>query len=104
MLELYYHLHDEESQKAMQALANSTISAGILRCENSPLEGNLRAKGQYKIEKTLQVPEVQELMLTLSDITERAGFEPAVRTKPHTAFPRRLLRPLGHLSRAKPPF
>ena len=46
--------------------------------ENSPFEGNLRANGQYKIEKTLQVPEVQELVTTLSNITERAGFEPAV--------------------------
>jgi hypothetical protein len=30
--------------------------------------------------------------------TERAGFEPAMGFKPHTAFPVLLLRPLGHLS------
>src|SRR5947209_7323008 len=29
---------------------------------------------------------------------ERAGFEPAVRFDPHTAFPVPRLRPLGHLS------
>src|SRR5437667_9825690 len=29
---------------------------------------------------------------------ERAGFEPAVRFDPHTAFPVPHLRPLGHLS------
>jgi hypothetical protein len=29
---------------------------------------------------------------------ERAGFEPAVRCDPHTAFPVPHLRPLGHLS------
>ncbi len=34
---------------------------------------------QLKNEKTLQVPEVKELMTSLSNITERAGFEPAVR-------------------------
>src|SRR5437667_116240 len=31
---------------------------------------------------------------------ERAGFEPAVRFRPHTAFPVPHLRPLGHLSDA----
>jgi len=34
----------------------------------------LRAKGQSKTEKTLQVSEVKELVTTLSNITERAGF------------------------------
>ena len=46
--------------------------------EKYPNEGNLRATGEYKTEKTLQVPEVQELVTSLSNITERAGFEPAV--------------------------
>src|SRR5438445_9835884 len=32
-------------------------------------------------------------------VTERAGFEPAVRCDPHTAFPVPHLRPLGHLSK-----
>ena len=32
-------------------------------------------------------------------VTERAGFEPASRFKPATAFPVLLLQPLGHLSR-----
>ena len=40
----------------------------------STFEGNLRAKDLSKIEKTLQVPEVKELVTTLSNITERAGF------------------------------
>ena len=51
--------------------------------EYSPFEGNLRAKGQSKIEKTLQIPEVKELMTSLSTITERAGFEPAVPQRAH---------------------
>ena len=59
----------------------------------------MSAIGRSKIEKTLKVPEVQERVTTLSDITERAGFEPAVRKNPHTAFPRLHHRPLGHLSK-----
>ncbi len=33
-----------------------------------------------------------------TNITERAGFEPAVLNKEHTGFRNRLLQPLGHLS------
>jgi len=77
MLDLYYHLHDEDSQKAMIALAKSDNATTFQQQQNSTFEGNLRANGQSKIEKTLQVPEVQELVACLSDITERAGFEPA---------------------------
>jgi site-specific recombinase XerD len=78
MLDLYYHLHDEESRNAMQALAENTQHQTVNDNQNSPFEGNLRAIGQSKIEKTLQVPEVQELVKALSDITERGGFEPPV--------------------------
>jgi hypothetical protein len=35
----------------------------------------------------------------VSHLAERAGFEPAMGFKPHTAFPVLLLRPLGHLSK-----
>ena len=75
MLDLYYHLHDEDSQQTMLALAKSHVPEG----EEILNEGNLRATGEYKIEKTLQVPAVQELVASLSNITEKAGFEPAVR-------------------------
>jgi len=68
MLDLYYHLHDEDSQHAMRALAS------------------LRAKGQSKIEKTLQLPQAKELVTTMSNITERAGFEPAVPAKGTPVF------------------
>jgi len=78
MLDLYYHLHDEDSQQAMMELAKSGVGASSDNVGASPFEGNLRATGQSKIEKTLQVPEVQELVASLSNITERAGFEPAV--------------------------
>ena len=82
MLDLYYHLHDEDSQQTMLALAKSHIIVD----EKMPIEGSLRTVGQYKIEKTLQVPEVQELVASLSNITERAGFEPAVETSPTQPF------------------
>jgi len=78
MLDLYYHLHDEDSQNAMMALAESATAGMSEGDETSPFEGTLRATGQSKIEKTLQVPEAQELVASLADITERAGFEPAV--------------------------
>ena len=45
-------------------------------------EGNLRATGRSKIEKTLQVPEVQELVACLSDVAERPGFEPGRQVYP----------------------
>ena len=80
MLDLYYHLTDEESCQAMLALAvgGAQTRVGAFNGK-SPFEGNLRATGQSKIEKTLEVLEVQELLTCLSDLTERAGFEPAVR-------------------------
>ena len=68
MLDLYYHLHDEDSQRAMLALASTAEES---------FEGNLRATGQSKIEKTLQVPEVKELLTCLARETERAGFSVA---------------------------
>jgi hypothetical protein len=86
MLDLYYHLHDDESQEAMMELAQVSDSSENQVGENSPFKGNLRANGQSKIEKTLQVPQVQELVSTLSNITERAGFEPAVGTSPTQPF------------------
>ena len=90
MLDLYYHLHDEDSQRAMQALAAGGENIPSGDNEKTPNEGNLRAMGEYKIEKTLQVPEAKELVTTLSDITERGGFEPPVEVIP----PRRFSKPL----------
>ena len=40
MLDLYYHLHDEDSQRAMTALAESPSAEPHARGENAPLEGN----------------------------------------------------------------
>ena len=86
MLDLHYHLHDEDSQQAMLALANTGKTHADLARLHSTLEGNLRAKGQSKIEKTLQVAEVKELVTTLSNLTERGGFEPPVRVYPVRRF------------------
>ena len=78
MLDLYYHLHDEDSQQAMLALAESAGASSNQETAGSPFEGNLRATGQSTIEKLSQVHEFQELVECLSNATERAGFEPAV--------------------------
>lgn len=89
MLNLYYHLHDEDSQAAMVALAKDTEeqagkeendkNQGDEQAESdgqaSPSEGNLRATGQYRIEKALQVPEVNDLVECLSSLAEREGHE-----------------------------
>ncbi len=77
MLDLYYHLHDEDSQNAMMELAKSYETENI----PAPNKDSLRATGESKIVSNPQVPELQELMdVILADMgkTERAGFEPAV--------------------------
>ena len=91
--------HDEDSQHAMVALANSSVVDGRFGSQYSTFEGNLRAMGQSKMEKTLQVPQMQELANTLSSITERPGFEPGVRFYPYDGLANRYLQPLGHLSK-----
>ena len=45
MLDLYYHLYDEDSQQAMLALANSSVIGGCFGSLDSTYEGNLRANG-----------------------------------------------------------
>ncbi len=95
MLDLYYHLHDDDSQQAMLALAggngtnggNGAIinrDAATWNSEKSEttgnvdpdLEGSLRAVGQSTIEKLSQVREFQEFVNCLENETEREGFEP----------------------------
>lgn len=97
VLDLYYHLHDEDSQNAMMELAKSHEVEII----PAPDKGNLRATEESKISNNLQVPELQELIdviLANKDKPEKAGFEPAVLRKEYTGFRNRLLKPLGHLS------
>ena len=79
MLDLYYHLHDEDSQQAMMELAKSDQPD----TEKDASEGNLRATGESKIVKALQVPEIKELMECLYNSSEKAGFEPAVPQRVH---------------------
>ncbi len=97
MLDLCYQMHDEDSQQVMKALATAKKDATANEQDSTP-EGNSRTNEQSKIEKTLQVPEVRELVESMSNITERAGFEPAVRCYPYTRFPSVLDQPLRHLS------
>jgi len=79
MLDLYYHLHDEDSQQAMMALAGGDETAEDGQQPDSPSEGTLRAQGQSTIENESQVPEIQELTDCLNNMAERPGFEPGNR-------------------------
>jgi hypothetical protein len=91
MFGLYYHLHDDDSQQAMLALAggNGTSinrDAGAVNSKKSErtgepascFEGSLRAVGQSTIEKLSQVREFQEFAECLQNEPEREGFEPPV--------------------------
>ena len=86
MLDLYYHLHDEDSQRAMEALGESAGAAARDDQKDAPSEGNLRAMGLSRIEETLQVPQIQGLVTILANITERSGFEPEVGVYPLQRF------------------
>lgn len=44
MLDLYYHLHDEDSREAMRALAGKLMPAAPAPEQDPPAKGNLRAK------------------------------------------------------------
>ena len=77
MLDLYYHLHDDDSQKTMMDLAKSHVSD---LAENY-FEDSLRTVGESKIVEDTQVIEIKELMeciLADKQKTERVGFEPTV--------------------------
>ncbi len=80
MLDLYYHLHDEDSQEAMRALAGRPVPAAPALEQDPPAKGNLGAMGESTIEKTPQDPGIQELVACLLNGTERGGFEPPVQT------------------------
>ncbi len=73
ILDLYYHLHDEDSQNAMKELAKSHDEKQL-----DPNKGNLRATGEYKTSNDTQVPELQKLIdviLANKEKTERVGFD-----------------------------
>jgi len=101
ILDLYYHLNDADSQAAMQALAGDGLGSGKQteasddsdeaairafaeepgdRADHRNGEGNLRANGESKIENAAQPEHDDEVTRALDVVTERAGFEPAVRT------------------------
>src|SRR5437879_3661046 len=68
------------------------------RKEPTAYRDNSGTKGCAVIEEVSRTSVVQGLAMGASFQAERAGFEPAVRFDPHTAFPVPHLRPLGHLS------
>ena len=95
MLDLYYHLYDEDSQQAMMALANSCVVDG---CFGSQYSLRLRAMGQVKNrENSASSPNARACKHTVFD-NGKGGIRTRGRDMPYTAFPRLLLKPLGHLS------
>ena len=89
ILDLYYHLHDDDSQAAMKALAADRFDEPVSdtdpeRPVESPGEGTLRAMEGSKIESLSQTFEGDEFVRALDSLTERAGFEPAVRLPVHS--------------------
>ncbi len=74
MLDLYYHLRDDDSQQAMLALAAGAESMSIPASANTVSEGSLRAVEGSRIEKLLQVQEFQELVDCLEKESEREGL------------------------------
>lgn len=59
---------------AVNVAASTDETDGPAESAEGGFEGNLRATGQSRIEKALQVPEVSELVECFSCETERAGF------------------------------
>jgi len=85
ILDLYYHLHDADSQAAMRSLSEDTDGRAVVKRDElaasaeDDSEGTLRANRESRIERCSQEELEQELMSVLNEISERAGFEPAIR-------------------------
>ena len=103
ILDLYYHLHDADSQAAMRSLAADTDGGGapdsagngdaavdtdgdhdgtsseVAENPDDEIEGTLRANDQSTNEKRSEDLMEQDLLSVLDEITERGGFEPPVR-------------------------
>lgn len=82
ILDLYYHLHDADSQAAMLALAKDGIGDSVAPQEEPPQrdqKGTSRATGQSEIKKPLQTLESQALAEASDLKAERGGFEPPIR-------------------------
>ncbi len=75
MLDLYYHLHDDDSRKTMMELAKSETS----ELADDDLEDSLRTVDEYKIGRNLQPIELQELIDVILANKEKNG-EGGIRT------------------------
>jgi hypothetical protein len=94
ILELYYHLHDADSQAAMRALAgDGEADPGDVQTDDTvissdmsddPAEGTLRATRESTIEKSSEDEREKQLAELLFPETERVGFEPTRALLPHT--------------------
>ena len=79
-------------------LAGAVATGEASDSAQAGLEGTLRATGQSAIEKPPQDLFDDELVAALDAVTERAGFEPAVRFDTYTGLANRRIQPLCHLS------
>ena len=59
VLDLYYQLHDEDSQQAMRALAGAPEETAAVQSPPSPSEDSLRTVAQSTNEKTPQLFEIK---------------------------------------------
>ena len=75
ILELYYHLSDSDSQAAMQSLASDHLGTSKSIPCPARVEGNLRAMGQSKIEKTPEDEDVEGVMKSVFSETEYLATE-----------------------------
>ena len=98
MLELYYHLHDDESQKAMMALANHSIIRGNFGAQYSPFEGDGTVKNRENIASSTSAEACDNTVFNNGE----GGIRTRGTRKGHTGFRNRLDKPLRHLSITAP--
>jgi hypothetical protein len=111
-----HRIAPEVSQSACESLPHSSMAQNVALehrskgrvagwksrvCRPQPrrVRGQSESNEPVTNEKPLQATLEERLVAVLDQLTERGGFEPPVRFRPHTAFPVLLLQPLGHLSR-----
>ena len=61
MLDLYYHLHDQDSQRAMMALAKADQFTPNTKMKTSTFKGNMRARGSQKSRKRYRFLRIENL-------------------------------------------
>ena len=92
MLDLYYHLHDEDSQQAMVALANSSVVDGCFGSQYFTFEGNGAVKNRENVASPASAR-------TCDDTIYNNG-EAGIRTRGTVLPVRRFSKPLPSATRS----